>query len=65
MRHDFQINETDNLIQTRRKAPETGLAGLLMKIGLVKNKNQAKVFMIIFIIVGLALIIYINLKTFA
>lgn len=64
MRPDFKINETDNLIRTRRKTPETGLVGLLIKTGLIKNKSQAKVAMLLFIVIGLALIVYINVKTY-
>jgi len=64
MANDFKINEEDNLLQTKRKPTPPGIIGWLMKKGLVKTPGQANAILILFIIVGISAIIYLNLKTF-
>jgi hypothetical protein len=64
MEHDFKLNEEDALMPNRQKKGPGGIIGWLMRKGIVKNTGQANALLILVIIVGLAGIIYLNLRTF-
>ena len=64
MNHNFKLNEEDVSISLKRKKSAPGIAGQLIKLGVVKTESQANLVLIAFIVIGLSAIIYINLKTF-
>jgi hypothetical protein len=64
MDHNFKINEEDSLIQNRKKKDVGGIIGWLMKTRMVSTPGQANALLILFIIIGIAGIIYLNLRTF-
>ncbi len=64
MAHNFQINEEDGIIQNRPKKTPDGIIGWLMKAKIVSSPKQANAILVVFIIIGLAAIVYINVRTF-
>lgn len=62
MINDFKLNEEELGIKPKNKPAQKGIIGLLIKYGLVKTPTQANIVMIIFIIIGMSLIVYTNLK---
>jgi hypothetical protein len=64
MAHNFQLNEEDTLIQNRKKATPGGIIGWLMRKNIVSTPGQANAILVLFIIVGLGIIVYVNLRTF-
>jgi hypothetical protein len=64
MEHDFKLNEEDAMLTNRQKKGPGGIIGWLMRKGIVQNPGQANALLILVIIVGIAGIIYINLRTF-
>lgn len=63
MAHDFKLHE-DTGIQMKRKKTGTGIIGLFIKSGIVKNESQANALMLFIIVASIAAIIFINLRTF-
>jgi hypothetical protein len=63
MAHDFKLNEETG-IQNRPKKPAGGIIGMLIKAGVVKTEGQANALMLLIVLIGIAGIIYINLRTF-
>jgi hypothetical protein len=64
MAHDFQINEENDLLPNRQKKGPGGIIGWLIKRKIVSTPQQANAVLVLFIIIGLAGIIFINLRTF-
>jgi hypothetical protein len=64
MAHDFQINEENDLLPNKQKKGPGGIIGWLIKRKIVSTPQQANMVLVLFIIVGLAGIIFINLRTF-
>lgn len=64
MPHDFQINDEDTLINNRQKKAPGGIVGWLMKSKIISTPGQANAVLVLFVIVGLCAIVYINLRTF-
>ncbi len=65
MANGFQINEEDNItLQNRRKNKKGGFANMLIGWGLAKDEAQANLYLIGFIIVIFAVIIYQNRSLF-
>ena len=64
MKNNFSFNEEVDSIKARPKKPVSGFARLVMKMGIAKTESQANVVLMLFIIVGMTLIVYINWKTF-
>ena len=65
---NFQIHEEDGMASIHNRRPKktsTGLTAKLISWGLVKSESQAKLGMIIFLVIGFGLIIYMNMQTFA
>lgn len=66
---NFQLNEEDGMatISSRRPKKKAGisLTDKMVNWGLVKDAAQAKIFMIIFLVIGFGLIIYMNIQTFS
>jgi hypothetical protein len=63
MAHDFKLNEETG-VQMKRKKTGTGIIGLFIKSGIVKNEGQANALMLFLIVAGIAAIVFINLRTF-
>ncbi len=64
MSNRLEFNEESTTISNRKKAGSTGIIGLLIRNKIVKNEQQANFVLLTFIVVGICLIIYINLKNF-
>jgi hypothetical protein len=64
MAHNFKINEEDSGIKNKKKITPTGIIGWLITKGIVRTPGQANTLLILFIVVGITAIIYMNLKTF-
>ena len=64
MSNRLELNEESTPLPKRKKATSTGIIGLLVRSGVVKNDQQANVVLLLFIIVGISLIVYINIKNF-
>ena len=64
MANDFKLHEESALPINRKKKTSTGISGLVIKSGLVKTAGQANAVLILFIILGMCTIVYVNLKTF-
>jgi hypothetical protein len=64
MAHDFQINEENDLLPNKQKKGPGGIIGWLIKRKIVSTPQQANAVLVLFIIIGLAGIIFINLRTF-
>ena len=65
---NFQINEEDGMASIHNRRPKktsTGLTAKLISWGLVKSESQAKLGMIIFLVIGFGLIIYMNTDIFS
>lgn len=65
MAKDFKLNEESNLPTARKNKTSTGIIGLVIKSGIVKTEGQANALLILFIIIGLCAIVYLNLQTFS
>ncbi len=65
MDHNFKINEEDTLIQNRQKKRPRGILGWLIRSNIVSTPGQANALLILFIIIGISAIIYLNLRTFS
>ncbi|MBY0538471.1 hypothetical protein K2P47_03690 [Patescibacteria group bacterium] len=64
MDHNFKINDEDAIIQNRQKKGPGGIIGWLIKSKIVSTPGQANMVLVAVIIVGIAGIIYLNLRTF-
>ncbi len=64
MAKDFKLHEESSLPINHKKKPSGGIIGLLLKVGLVKTVGQANALLILFVILGLGAIVYLNLQTF-
>lgn len=65
MANGFQINEEDNItLRNRPKGKKGGFANILIGWGLAKDEWQANLYLIAFIIVVFAIIIYQNRSLF-
>ena len=64
MASEFKINEEDTLLKSRPKKPVSGIIGWLIKRKIVSTPGQANLVLVLFIIVGMIGIIYLNLRTF-
>ena len=64
MAKDFKLNEEQTVLPKRNKATSSGIVGWVIKTGIVKNEGQANLLLVVFILVGLAAIVYLNLQTF-
>ncbi len=64
MDHNFKINEEDMLMKSRPKKGPGGIIGWLIRSKIVSTPGQANALLILFIIIGLAGIVYLNLRTF-
>lgn len=65
---DFQLNENDSMGSIRSLRPKKTPKGITQKLiswGLAKDEAQAKLYMIALIVIGFAVIIYININTFS
>ncbi|MES2967021.1 MAG: hypothetical protein V4668_04500 [Patescibacteria group bacterium] len=65
MENDFKIMDEQGPLTTRKKKTGTGIIGLVIKSGLVKTEKQANALLILFIIIGMCGIVYLNLQTFS
>ena len=65
MDKDFKLIDDQNSIPVRKKKTSTGITGLVIKSGLVKTESQANLVLILFIVIGLCGIVYLNLQTFS
>lgn len=64
MDHNFKINEEDTIIQNRSKKSPGGIIGWLLRKKIVSTPGQANAILVLFILIGIAGIIYLNLRTF-
>lgn len=64
MNHNFKLNEEDSFIKTNRKKNSPGIIGLVIKWGIVKTERQANVVLTLFVIAGIAAIVWLNIQTF-
>ncbi len=65
---NFQLNEEDGMATVSNRRPKKTKVTLTQKavnLGLVKSESQAKLIMIVFIVIGFGLIVYMNLQTFS
>lgn len=64
MAHDLKFNEDDTIVKTSHKKNPPGIISWLVKKKIVSSREQANALLIVFILIGIAAIIYINLRTF-
>jgi hypothetical protein len=64
MTPNFKINEEDSLIKNRPKKGPGGIIGWLIKSKIVSTPGQANALLILFILIGIAGIVYLNVRTF-
>ncbi len=65
---EFQLQENDsisNIRSLRPKKVKKSFAARMVGWGLAPNENQARLYLIVFVVIGFVLIIYMNIKTFA
>lgn len=64
MDHNFKINDEDSILQNRQKKNPGGIIGWLIKSKIVSTPGQANAILILFIMIGICGIIFLNLRTF-